>query len=192
MLQLTRGDDTLCQLCDSVYCHFTNFRCGFIFGIFGGRWCHRKYKDTNQKFLFTDWMGGWVCPRKYLCFTDWELYPLSQIRRSIMLDSYLTTYIPQYPVFSSYFTSKRLRNFLSPQFEKEKKVTETPERSGLEPKTIRSRILGLSTWAICELTIAGGKKVNQTISDRTAIDYLCLHCSARYTETRRFRLALFG
>ena len=41
---------------------------------------------------------------------------------------------------------------------KEKKVTKTPERSGLEPKTIRSRILGLSTWAICEVTIAGGKK----------------------------------
>ena len=39
-----------------------------------------------------------------------------------------------------------------------KKVTKTPERSELEPKTIRSRILGLSTWAICELTIAGGKK----------------------------------
>ena len=41
---------------------------------------------------------------------------------------------------------------------KRKKVTKTPERSGLEPKTIRSRIFGLSTWAICELTIAGGKK----------------------------------
>ena len=59
--------------------------------------------------------------------------------------------------FLHYFTSRRLRIFLSPQFEK-KRVTKTPERSGLEPKTIRSRIFGLSTWAICELTIAGGKK----------------------------------
>ena len=73
----------------------------------------------------------------------------------------LTTYIPQavnnIPYFLHFFTSRRHRIFLSPQFEK-KKVTKTPERSGLEPKTIRSRIFGLSTWAICELTIAGGKK----------------------------------
>ena len=59
--------------------------------------------------------------------------------------------------FLHYFTSKRLRIFPSPQFKK-KKVTKTPERSRLEPKTIRSKIFGLPTWAICELTIAGGKK----------------------------------
>ena len=80
-----------------------------------------------------------------------------------MLDSRLTTYIPQAVnnilYFLHYFTSKRLWSFLSPQFEK-KKVTKTPERSGLEPKTIRSRIFGLSTWAICELTIAGGKSLS--------------------------------
>ena len=86
---------------------------------------------------------------------------LSQICRSIMLDSHLTTYIPQ--LFSNilyflhYFTSKRLRIFISPLFEK-KIATTTPERSGLEPKTIRSRIFSLSTWAKCQLTIAGGKK----------------------------------
>ena len=78
-----------------------------------------------------------------------------------MLDSHLTTYIPQavnnIRYFLHYFTSERLRIFLSPQFEK-KKVTKSPERSGLEPETIRSRIFGLSTWAICEFTIAGGKK----------------------------------
>ena len=36
----------------------------------------------------------------------------------------------------------------------------------------------------------GRKKVDQTISDHTATDNLYWHCSARYTETRRFRLAL--
>ena len=62
--------------------------------------------------------------------------------------------------FFHHFTSERLRLsrlFPSPQFEK-KKITKTPGRSGLEPKVIRSRIFGLSTWAICELTNAGGKK----------------------------------
>ena len=33
------------------------------------------------------------------------------------------------------------------------------ERAGLEPETICSRIFRLSTWATCDLTIAGGKKV---------------------------------
>ena len=86
---------------------------------------------------------------------------IPQIRRSIMLDSHLTTYIPQavndIRYFLYYFTSERLRIFLSPQFEREK-VRKTQARSGLESKTIQSRILGLSTWAICELTVAGGKK----------------------------------
>ena len=41
---------------------------------------------------------------------------------------------------------------------KRKKVTKSPERSKLEPEIIRSRIFSLSTWAICEFTIAGGKK----------------------------------
>ena len=26
----------------SIYCNFTNFRCSFIFGIFGGQWFHRN------------------------------------------------------------------------------------------------------------------------------------------------------
>ena len=54
--------------------------------------------------------------------------------------------------------------FLSPQLEKKKgKVTNTLEQSGLEPETTRSRIfVDLSTWAICELTNAGGKKIDET------------------------------
>ena len=75
----------------------------------------------------------------------------------------MTTYIPQavnnIRYFLHYFTSERLRIFLSPQFEK-KKVTKTPERSRLEPKTIRSRIFGLSTWAKVGVkqTGEGGKR----------------------------------
>ena len=29
-----------------MYCNFTNFRCSFIFGIFGGQWFYRNEKDT--------------------------------------------------------------------------------------------------------------------------------------------------
>ena len=84
-----------------------------------------------------------------------------------MLDSHLTTYIPQAVnnilYFLHYFISERLWIF-EVLNSKRKKVTKTPERSGLEPKTstIRSRIFGLSTWAICELTIAGGKRSTKT------------------------------
>ena len=38
-------------------------------------------------------------------------------------------------------------------------MTKTPPQSELELKITRSRIFGLSTWAICELTNAGGKKL---------------------------------
>ena len=92
--------------------------------------------------------------------------------------------------FLHYFTSKRLRIFLSPQFER-KKGTKTPKRSGLEPKAIRSRIFGLSTWAICELTIAGGKKSIKPFRTGRPRTTCARICSARYTETRCFRLALF-
>ena len=45
------------------------------------------------------------------------------------------------------------------KFEREEcEVRETPEKSGLEPKTIRSTIFSLSTRAVCKLTSAGGKK----------------------------------
>ena len=37
-------------------------------------------------------------------------------------------------------------------------MTKTPPQSELELKITRSRIFVLSTWAICELTNAGGKK----------------------------------
>ena len=37
-------------------------------------------------------------------------------------------------------------------------MTKTPPQNELELKITRSRIVGLSTWAICELTNAGGKK----------------------------------
>ena len=86
---------------------------------------------------------------------------LSQIRRSIMFDLHLTTYIHKRLLISGIFFIISLRKDLE-FFEvlslKRKKETKTPEKSGLEPKTIRLRIFGLSTLAICELTIAGGKK----------------------------------
>ena len=55
---------------------------------------------------------------------------------------------------------ERLRIFLSPHLKKKKMNTATkdPPQSELEPRTPRSRILSLSTWAICDSTKAGGKK----------------------------------
>ena len=55
---------------------------------------------------------------------------------------------------------ERLRIFLIPHFErgKVKTTTKDPQQSELEPRTPRSRILSLSTWAICNSTEAGGKK----------------------------------
>ena len=92
--------------------------------------------------------------------------------------------------FLHYFTSERLRNFLSPQFEKKKSNEDsTEERTWTEDhslKNLRSIHLGYQRVGDCRW-----KKVDQTISDRTATDNLYQHCSVRYTETRRFRLALF-
>ena len=75
---------------------------------------------------------------------------LSQICRSIMLYSHLTTYIPQavnnIPYFLHYFTSRRLRIFLSPQFEKKKSNKDSgKERTWTEDhslKNLRSIHLG--------------------------------------------------
>ena len=50
------------------------------------------------------------------------------------------------------------QNFLSPQFEIEKKwSTKSSEQSGLKLENILSRIFGLITWTNCELTNAGWK-----------------------------------
>ena len=100
---------------------------------------------------------------------------LSQICRSIMLDSHLTTYIPQavnnIPYFLHYFTSKRLRIFLSPQFEKKKSNKDSrKERTWTKDhsfKNLRSIHLGYLRADDCRW-----KKVDQTISNRTAMDYL--------------------
>ena len=55
---------------------------------------------------------------------------------------------------------ERLRIFLSPHLKRKRVKTETkdPPQSELEPSTPRSRLLSLSTWAICDSTKAGGKK----------------------------------
>ena len=76
---------------------------------------------------------------------------------------------------------------------KKSEVTKTSEQSGLEPETICSRIFGLFTWAICDLTNAGGKKLDETISvtapptTRTSTAL----ASVRYAQTQSFRFALF-
>ena len=84
------------------------------------------------------------------------------------------------------FTSKRLFKVLNL---KRKKITKTRERSGLEPKTICSRIFAISTWAVCVLTIAGGKKSMQTRSHGLPVQALqrSLH---RHTtlSSRTFRV----
>ena len=92
-----------------------------------------------------------------------------------------------------YFTPERLIDFLSPQFEKEKKWSKkTSEQRGLEPETIRSKIFGLFTWAICELMNEGGKKSIKsfrwpppTTCTSTAL------ASVRYAQTQSFCFALF-
>ena len=102
-------------------------------------------------------------------------YYLSQICRSILLDSHLTTYIPQavnnIPYFLHYFTSRRLRIFLSPQFEKKKSNKDSrKQRTWTEDhslKNLRSIHLGYLRADNCRW-----KKVDQTISNRTATDYL--------------------
>ena len=55
---------------------------------------------------------------------------------------------------------ERLWNFLSPHLKRKKMkaATRDPLQSELGPSTPRSRLLGLSTWAICNSTKAGGKK----------------------------------
>ena len=64
-------------------------------------------------------------------------------------------------LFRHYFHTGKTSNFVSTQFEKEKRneVTKTSQQSGLEPETVRTRTFGLFTWAIWdyELTNAGGK-----------------------------------
>ena len=115
-----------------------------------------------------------------------------------MLDSHLITFRKRLIISGLFFICiisyhKDLKFFQVHNLKRKKngELTKNLERSGLEPKTIQESSVCPPAWAICELTIAGGKKVDQTISNRTATDYLCLHCSARYTVTRRFRLALF-
>ena len=61
---------------------------------------------------------------------------------------------------------------------KKSEETKTPSQSKLEPQTIRSKIFGLSTWAICDLTNAGGKKIDETLLV-TATNYLYQHCTCK-------------
>ena len=99
------------------------------------------------------------------------IVPLSQIHRSMMLVSNLTTCIPQADnnvrYFLHYFTSKRL--FLSSQFEKKQRNKDfREEQTWTEDhsiKNLRSTHLGYLRVDDCRL-----KKVDQTISDRTATD----------------------
>ena len=71
-------------------------------------------------------------------------------------------HLRRYPILKLSFRHavERLRIFLSPHLKKKKMNTATkdPPQSELEPRTPRSRILSLSTWAICDSTKAGGKK----------------------------------
>ena len=57
-------------------------------------------------------------------------------------------------------------------------IKKTLEQSSLEPETIRSRIFGLFPWAICELTNAGGKKIDEIISV-TATNFLYQHSACK-------------
>ena len=61
--------------------------------------------------------------------------------------------------------------------------------------TTRSRILGLSTWAICELTNAAGKRSIKSLRpQRTtvqALQFLALALRNARVSTRSFRFALF-
>ena len=90
--------------------------------------------------------------------------------------------------FSLFQTGKELKFSKSSIWKTKKKseITKTSEQSRLEPETIRSRIFGLSIWAICELTNAGGKKIYETILV-TITHYLYQHCACKRllrTETK--------
>ena len=63
---------------------------------------------------------------------------------------------PKMQLFLHYFKLETLRMFQVFNLKmKKSEETKTSEQSGLEPETIRSRMFGLFTWAICELMNAG-------------------------------------
>ena len=70
---------------------------------------------------------------------------------------------------------------------KKTEVAKTSEQSGLEAESIRSRIFCIFTLAIdidiCDLTNAGRKKIDETISV-TATGYLFQHCACKFAVHR--------
>ena len=100
------------------------------------------------------------------------------------------TFHKRLTVFSSLFHIEKTQIFSKFSIWKEKSNKDSrKERTWTEDhslKNLRSIHLGYLRADDCRW-----KKVDQTISHRTATDYLYWYCSAGYTETRCFRLALF-
>ena len=84
-------------------------------------------------------------------------------------------------LFLHYFTPVRLGIFLVLNFKKKNEVAKS--RADLN-RTIRSRIFVIFTWAIWELTNAGGKRSFQWPLPTTCT-------STRHTQTQSFRFVLF-
>ena len=130
--------------------------------------CQRDFLTSYSSATRHEWLN--LFSSRHECFTSDSGLTRTRLVSCVFLTSLITQnqQIARTSPLRSFICVKhslrhsvdRLRIFLSPHLKRKKVKTATKDlpQSERERSTPRSRILSLSTWAVCDSTKAGGRK----------------------------------